>query len=162
MAGKTSAGILLYRRVDGRLEVLLGHMGGPLWASRDEHAWSIPKGEYGPDEDPLAAAHREFAEETGHPVPDGPTLDLGEIRQAAGKRVRAWAVEGDLDVDTVVSNTFTMPWPPRSGRLQEFPEIDRCAWLDPLTARPKVVLGQAALLDRLEQALSDEPPAPTF
>jgi predicted NUDIX family NTP pyrophosphohydrolase len=150
-----SAGLLLYRRRDdGALEVLLGHMGGPFWARKDERAWSIPKGEHPDDEDALAAARREFAEETGTPPPDGPTLDLGEVRQSGGKRVTAWAVEGDLDPDRIESNTFELEWPPRSGRRQEFPEIDRAGWFDLEAARRKVVKGQVPLLDRLEERLS--------
>jgi predicted NUDIX family NTP pyrophosphohydrolase len=150
-----SAGLLLYRRREGRIEVLLGHMGGPFWARKDERAWSIPKGEHPEAEDALAAARREFAEETGTPPPDGPTLDLGEVRQSGGKRVTAWAVEGDLDPATVKSNTFLLEWPPRSGRRQEFPEIDRAGWFDLDTARRKIVKGQAALVDRLQERLSD-------
>jgi predicted NUDIX family NTP pyrophosphohydrolase len=136
---------------DGRLEVLIGHMGGPFWAKKDEHAWSIPKGEYGEGEDPLAAARREFEEETGTAPPDGPALELGEIRQSGGKRVVAWAVEGDLDPATVRSNTFTLEWPPRSGQLREFPEIDRAEWFDAATARRKLVKGQVGLVDALER-----------
>jgi predicted NUDIX family NTP pyrophosphohydrolase len=149
-----SAGLLLYRRREGRIEVLLGHMGGPFWARKDERAWSIPKGEHPEAEDALAAARREFAEETGAPPPDGPTLDLGEVRQSGGKRVTAWAVEGDLDPSSVKSNTFLLEWPPRSGRRQEFPEIDRAGWFDLETARRKIVKGQVALVDRLEDRLS--------
>ena len=149
-----SAGLLLYRRREGRIEVLLGHMGGPFWARKDERAWSIPKGEHPEAEDALAAARREFAEETGTPPPDGPTLDLGEVRQSGGKRVTAWAVEGDLDPSAVKSNTFLLEWPPRSGRRQEFPEIDRAGWFDLDTARRKIVKGQVALVDRLEERLS--------
>ena len=149
-----SAGLLLYRRRKGRIEVLLGHMGGPFWARKDERAWSIPKGEHPDAEDALAAARREFAEETGTRPPDGPTLDLGEVRQSGGKRVTAWAVEGDLDVASVKSNTFLHEWPPRSGRRQEFPEIDRAGWFDLDTARRKIVKGQVALVDRLEERLS--------
>jgi predicted NUDIX family NTP pyrophosphohydrolase len=148
-----SAGLLLYRRRQGRIEVLLGHMGGPFWARKDERAWSIPKGEHPEAEDALAAARREFAEETGTPPPDGPTLDLGEVRQSGGKRVTAWAVEGDLDPAAVKSNTFLLEWPPRSGRRQEFPEIDRAGWFDLDTARRKIVKGQVALVDRLEERL---------
>jgi predicted NUDIX family NTP pyrophosphohydrolase len=149
-----SAGLLLYRRRNGRIEVLLGHMGGPFWARKDERAWSIPKGEHPEAEDALAAARREFAEETGTPPPDGPALDLGEVRQSGGKRVTAWAVEGDLDLASVKSNTFLLEWPPRSGRRQEFPEIDRGGWFDLDTARRKIVKGQVALVDRLEERLS--------
>jgi len=131
--------------------VLLVHPGGPLWARRDVGAWSIPKGEYGADEDPLAAARREFAEELGASPPDGPAEDLGEIRQKSGKLVRAWAVAGDLDVTEVSSNTFTLEWPPHSGRQQEFPEVDRAQWFDVPLARSKIIVAQVALLDRLEQ-----------
>jgi len=149
-----SAGLLLYRVRDGETEVLLGHMGGPFWARKDERAWSIPKGEYGDDEDALAAARREFAEETGSAPPEGEALALGEVRQSGGKRVVAWALEGDLDPATVRSNTFVMEWPPRSGRQQEFPEIDRAEWFGLGSARSKVVKGQVPLLDALEQKLS--------
>jgi predicted NUDIX family NTP pyrophosphohydrolase len=149
-----SAGLLLYRLRNGAPEVLLGHMGGPFWARKDERAWSIPKGEHADDEDPLDAARREFAEETGSAPPEGEPLPLGEVRQAGGKRVTAWALEGDLDPSTVVSNTFTLEWPPRSGRRQEFPEIDRAAWFDLATARAKIVKGQVPLLDALERALT--------
>ena len=149
-----SAGVLLYRPGTDGVEVLLGHMGGPFWARKDDRAWSIPKGEYGDDEDPLAAARREFAEETGSAPPDGEALTLGEVRQSGGKRVVAWALEGDLDPATVRSNTFVMEWPPRSGRQQEFPEIDRAAWFGLDAARSKVVKGQVPLLDALEQKLS--------
>lgn len=151
MAG-ASAGIVLYRRVSwtGEIEVLLGHMGGPFWARKDAGAWSIPKGEYGPDEDPLAAARREFQEELGLPLPDGDLVDLGEVRQSR-KAVRAWAVEGDLDPATAASNTFEIEWPPRSGKIATFPEIDRYEWFDLPTARTKLVVGQLALLERLAE-----------
>ena len=148
---KTSAGLVLFRERDGELQVLLGHMGGPLWARRDGGAWSIPKGELEPDEDPLAGARREFAEELGHAPPDGPVLELGEIRQKAGKRVIAFALEGDFDPAAIVPGTFELQWPPRSGRMQAFPELDRVAWLDLATAAAKIVRGQAALLDRLAE-----------
>jgi predicted NUDIX family NTP pyrophosphohydrolase len=149
-----SAGLLLYRIRDGRLEVLLGHMGGPFWARKDEGAWSIMKGEYAAGEDPLAAARREFEEETGSAPPPGPALELGEVRQSSGKRVTAWAVEGDFDPARLRSNTFEIEWPPRSGRMREFPEIDRAEWFDPVTARTKLVRAQTAFVDRLEQALT--------
>src|SRR5215210_5611580 len=123
-----SAGLLLYRVRDGRLQVLIAHMGGPFWAKKDEAGWSIPKGEYVEGEDRLAAARREFEEEIGSSPPSGPMLELGEIRQPSGKRIVAWAVEGDLDPATVRSNTFVLEWPPRSGRQEEFPEIDRADW----------------------------------
>jgi predicted NUDIX family NTP pyrophosphohydrolase len=152
-----SAGLLLFRRTrDGTLEVLLGHMGGPYFARRDEGAWTIPKGEYGTDEDPLAAARREFAEELGSapPVDESNYHALGAVRQRNGKQVTAWAVEGDLDVATVVSNEFEIEWPPRSGRRQSFPEIDRAAWFDLDAAATKMIAGQAALLTRLRDQLA--------
>jgi predicted NUDIX family NTP pyrophosphohydrolase len=148
-----SAGILLYRRLSGGLQVLLVHPGGPIWARRDLGAWSLPKGEYEIDEDPLAAARREFAEELGSPAPDGETLDLGEIRQKSGKLVRAWAVGGDLDPERITSNDFEIEWPPRSGRRQRFPEVDRAQWFGLADAREKINPAQAALLDRLSEAV---------
>jgi predicted NUDIX family NTP pyrophosphohydrolase len=148
-----SAGILLFRRSAGAVEVLLVHPGGPFFARRDAGAWSIPKGLYEDGEEPLACARREFAEELGSPCPDGPALELGEIRQRNGKRVTAWAVEGDLDADAITSNTFTIEWPPRSGRHQEFPEVDRAGWFGLDAAREKVLAAQAPLLDRLVEAL---------
>ncbi len=153
MPGRRSAGLILWRRSVRSFEVLLAHMGGPLWAKRDERAWSIPKGEYDEAEDPLDAARREFAEELGHPAPPGDLLALGDVRQSGGKTVTAWALEGDLDASSIVSNTVTMPWPPRSGRVAEFPEVDRAAWFPPEVARTKLVTAQAAFVDRLEAAL---------
>jgi predicted NUDIX family NTP pyrophosphohydrolase len=149
-----SAGILLYRVDDRGLEVLLVHPGGPFFARKDDGAWGIPKGLYEDDEEPLAAARREFAEELGSPCPGGRALDLGEIRQKNGKRVTAWALEGDLDADAITSNTFTIEWPPRSGRRQEFPEIDRAGWFTLDAARVKILAAQAPLLDRLAEALA--------
>jgi predicted NUDIX family NTP pyrophosphohydrolase len=148
-----SAGILLHRRRPPGPEVLLVHPGGPAWTRRDAGAWSIPKGEYEPAEDPLDAARREFEEELGLPPPDAPVHDLGEIRQRSGKRVRAWALEGDLDAAAISSNTFMFEWPPRSGRLIEVPEVDRAEWFDLDTARWKINGGQVPLLDRLQQLL---------
>jgi predicted NUDIX family NTP pyrophosphohydrolase len=149
-----SAGILLYRRSSGALNVLLVHPGGPFWARRDEGAWSIPKGEYDRDsEDPLVAARREFSEELGSPAPEGEPIDLGEITQRSGKRVRAWALEGDLDASAIVSNTCEVQWPPRSGRMIEIPEVDRAEWFGRDAAREKINAGQVPLLDRLEQLL---------
>jgi predicted NUDIX family NTP pyrophosphohydrolase len=152
---RRSAGILLYRVVDGgaasRIEVLLGHMGGPFWARKDAGAWTIPKGEHEPDEDPLAAACREFAEETGVSLPASDSVDLGEVRQSAGKVVRAWAVEGDLDAAALESNTFEMEWPPKSGMTETFPELDQFEWFDLVTARSKIIAAQAEFLDRLVQ-----------
>ena len=145
-----SAGVLLHRVLpSGAPEVLIGHMGGPFWARRDDHAWSIPKGEHGPDEDPLAAALREFAEEMGSPVPADELAPLGELRVSGGKLLTVFTALGDLDVTTVRSNTFSLQWPPRSGRLQEFPEIDRAAWAGLDDARRMLVTGQAPFLDRL-------------
>jgi len=145
----------LYRRRENRLQVLLVHPGGPIWARRDTGIWSIPKGEYGDDEDALAAARREFGEELGSPAPAGEPLELGEIRQKSGKRVRAWALAGDLDADAIRSNAFSMEWPPRSGRTQEFPEVDRAQWFELAQAREKINAAQAALLERLAEAVSD-------
>lgn len=155
-AAKRSAGLLLHRAgPGGTRELLLAHMGGPFWARKDERAWSIPKGEHGRDEEPLAAARREFTEELGLPVPEGPLLDLGEVRQRSGKTIAAWALEADLDPDTVVPGTFEMEWPPRSGRIQTFPEVDRVAWVGPDDARRLLVLGQVPLVDRLATALGE-------
>jgi predicted NUDIX family NTP pyrophosphohydrolase len=150
-----SAGIVLYRRGGASgLQVLVGHMGGPFWSRRHEAAWSFPKGEYDDAEDPADAARREFAEELGLPVPPGPLLALGEVSQPSGKRLTLWALEADLDVDAVRPGTFELEWPPRSGRIQQFPEIDRAQWLDVEAARPLLVAGQRAFLDRLVAALS--------
>jgi predicted NUDIX family NTP pyrophosphohydrolase len=147
-----SAGILLYRQPGTSLEVLLVHPGGPVWARRDLGAWSIPKGEYTEgEEEPLAAARREFAEELGSPPPEAEPLDLGEVRQKSGKRVRAWALPGDLDTARVQSNTFVMEWPPRSGQLREFPEVDRAEWFGVAEARERINPAQAAFLDRLAE-----------
>lgn len=153
MAGKRSAGILLFRRTGESLEVLLGHMGGPLWARREQAAWSLPKGEYLTDEQPLAAARREFAEELGIPVPDVALVGLGAVRQPSGKVVTVWAGECDLDLAGFAPGTFEMEWPRGSGRTQSFPEIDRVAWLDLVAARPALVAGQREFLDRLVAAL---------
>ncbi|MFB8757865.1 NUDIX domain-containing protein [Streptomyces nigra] len=148
---RRSAGLLLFRRADAGLEVLLGHMGGPYFARRDAGAWTVPKGEYAPDEPAWDAARREFQEELGLPPPDGEAVALGEVRQAGGKTVTVWAVEADLDPADVVPGTFTMEWPPRSGRSQEFPELDRVAWLPLDRARELIVKAQAAFLDRLAE-----------
>ncbi|WP_069385330.1 NUDIX domain-containing protein [Cellulosimicrobium cellulans] len=154
---KQSAGLVLYRVRDGVVEVLLGHMGGPLWARKDAGAWTIPKGEIDPGEEPHAAALREFTEELGvaPPASSGPDLDLGTVRQRAGKQVSAWARAADFDVSRITSSTFALEWPPRSGRLQEFPELDRAQWFPVARARGLVVSGQVALLDRLEELLRD-------
>ena len=147
---KRSAGLVLFRQREGdEIEVLLVHPGGPFWAKKDLGAWSIPKGEHADDEDPLAAARREFAEELGQAPPDGEPVPLGEVRQKGGKRVVAWALEGDLDPATVASNTFEMEWPPRSGRLQEFPEVDRAEWFSLEEARRRILEGQIPLLEVL-------------
>jgi predicted NUDIX family NTP pyrophosphohydrolase len=150
---RTSAGLLLYRRRDAGVEILIGHMGGPFWARKDEAAWSIPKGEYGPGEEPFAVALREFEEELGSPAPATDFVALGEVKQSGGKVLTVWAAEGDLDAETAHSNTFSLEWPPRSGRIQEFPEIDRAAWLPVDEARTKLVRGQVPLLDRLLESL---------
>ncbi len=145
-----SAGILLYRReAADELEVLLVHPGGPFWAHKDEGVWSIPKGEYGPDEEPLKAARREFQEELGTAAPDGPAHDLGEVRQRAGKLVRAFALQGDLDAHEIISNTCLIEWPPRSGRQIEIPEVDRAQWFTVGEARRRINPAQVELLDRL-------------
>ena len=145
---KRSAGVLLFRRIGPQFEVLLAHPGGPFWKNKDDGAWSIPKGEYGADEDPLTAAKRELAEETGL-APSGDFIPLGEIRQSGGKIVTAWAVEGNWEATSVRSNTFSMTWPPGSGKQQEFPEIDRAAWFSLEGARRKILKAQAPLLERL-------------
>jgi predicted NUDIX family NTP pyrophosphohydrolase len=146
---RRSAGILLHRGSRDALEVLLVHPGGPAWKGRDRGAWSIPKGEYAPGEDPLAAARREFAEELGSDPPDSTAHDLGEVRQRSGKVVRAWAIEGDLDATAIHSNTFLFEWPPRSGKRIEIPEVDRAEWFAVDEAREKINPGQVPLLDRL-------------
>jgi predicted NUDIX family NTP pyrophosphohydrolase len=158
VAAKRSAGLLVFRRRPEGLEVLLGHMGGPFWARKDIGGWSVPKGEYEPDEQPLAAARREFLEELGLPAPGGELIELGEVRQSSGKVVTAWAVEGDLDPADVVPGTFEMEWPKGSGQLRDFPEIDRVAWLDVDAARAKIVAAQRPLLDRLIAAVARAQP----
>ena len=147
MATKTSAGLLLYRR-QPELEVFLVHPGGPFWAKKDLGAWSIPKGEIGEGEEPLAAAVREFTEETGFTV-DGDFQALSPLRQKSGKTVRAWAVEADCDPALLRSNLFSMEWPPRSGKQQEFPEVDRGAWFGIDEARTRIIGGQAGFIDEL-------------
>lgn len=151
---KLSAGLLLYRVTDGVVEVLLGHPGGPFWARRDEGAWSIPKGEYAPDENPWAAAQREFTEELGTPVPPGEPLRMEPVKQAGGKIVTVFAVRGDLDPGAATSNTFTLEWPRGSGTLREFPEIDRVAWFPVEEARAKLLAGQRPVLDQLTAAVA--------
>jgi predicted NUDIX family NTP pyrophosphohydrolase len=160
MRSRVSAGLVLWRRGPAGIEVLLGHPGGPLFARRDAGYWTIPKGEVetaerADGEAGLAAvARREFAEETGHPVPDGPLLPLGSIVQKGGKEVFAWAAQGDLDPGAAHSNLFTMSWPPGSGRLASFPELDRVEWFGPEEARRRIKDTQIPLLDRLEAALA--------
>jgi predicted NUDIX family NTP pyrophosphohydrolase len=158
---KLSAGLLLYRVVDGRVEVLLGHPGGPFWAKKDESAWSIPKGEYVQGEDPWLAACREFEEELGKPPPDGPRIDFPALKQPSGKVVTAFAVRGDLDLDGTVSNTFALEWPKGSGNVREYPEIDRVQWFSLTEARSKLLKGQRPLLDRLTEVVEDAESAVT-
>jgi predicted NUDIX family NTP pyrophosphohydrolase len=150
---RRSAGLLLYRRRDGDVEVLLAHPGGPLFAKKDLGDWSVPKGEIEPGEAPWDVARREFEEETGHPPPDGEAIDLGEIRQKGGKLVVAWGVEGDLDPAAAHSNTFMLEWPPRSGRRIEVPEIDRVEWFAPDEARRRIKETQIPFIDRLLPAI---------
>jgi len=150
---RRSAGLLMYRRAGAGLEVLLVHPGGPFWAKKDRGAWMIPKGEYADDEAPLAAAQREFVEETGA-RPHGAFVPLGEIRQPGGKHVAAWAVEGDFDPATLVSHTFEFEWPPRSGRTRSFPEVDRARWFTPQEAREFILPAQRVFIDRLEGLLT--------
>ncbi len=158
---KESAGLLMYRRRAGALEVLLVHPGGPFWAKKDLGSWSLPKGEYPPGEEPLAAARREFQEETGFPAA-GPFLSLTPLRQPRGKVIRAWAFAGDCDPAAVRSNTFTLEWPPRSGRLQEFPEVDRAAWFPLEEAKNRIISGQVGFLEELERLLGPGPSAGGF
>lgn len=150
---KRSAGVVLYRFREKELQVLLLHMGGPFWKNKDEGGWTIPKGEYEGEEPPLEAAKREFIEETGFELPEGPWQELPEIRQAGGKRVQAYAVEGNCDPEQLSSNTFEMEWPPRSGRRQSFPEADRAGWFSLAEARRKMIKSQAAVLDHLKEAV---------
>ena len=153
MTAPRSAGLLVFRRTPVGIELLLGHLGGPFWARRDEGAWSVPKGLVEPGEPDEAAARREFAEELGLPAPVGAWLDLGESRQSSGKTVRIWAVEGDVDLEAFAPGTFEMEWPRGSGRIQPFPEIDRAQWFDPTAARPRLVSGQRVFVDRLVAAV---------
>jgi predicted NUDIX family NTP pyrophosphohydrolase len=154
---KQSAGLLMYRRRGGALEVLLVHPGGPFWAKKDQGAWSIPKGEYEPGEDPIVAARREFAEETGI-VPEGEYVALTPLRQSGGKIVHAFAVQGDCDPQAIRSNTFVMEWPPRSGRQQEFPEIDRAGWFPLEQAKQKLLAAQVVLVEELARLLAQREP----
>ena len=150
---KLSAGILMYRRSSRGIELLLAHPGGPFWASKDQGAWSIPKGEYDDSEDALIAAKREFAEELGSALPSHPFLDLGAIKQPSRKVITAFAVEGDFDPATLVSNRFELEWPPKSGRKESFAEIDAAQWFTPEEAREKILPGQAEFIDRLLEYL---------
>ncbi len=152
-SSRRSAGLLLHRGRGDDLEVLLVHPGGPMWANRETGAWSVPKGEYLDGEDPLDAARREFEEELGSAPPDGDAQELGEIRQKSGKRVRAWALPGDLDTTEIHSNTFMFQWPPRSGQMIEIPEVDRAQWFRLDAAREMINPGQVPLLDRLARLL---------
>lgn len=151
---RLSAGLLLYRRRGGVLEVFLVHPGGPFWAGKDAGAWSIPKGEFSPGEEPLAAARREFGEETGFTAA-GEFLPLTPLKQPSGKLIQAWAVAGDCDPGAIRSNTFTLEWPPRSGRRQEFPEVDRADWFTLAGAREKIIKGQAGFLEELREILGE-------
>ena len=150
---RRSAGLLMYRIRDGRLEVLLVHPGGPFWAKKDDGAWSIPKGEYEDGEEPRVVAMREFAEELGSPPPEGDVLHLGDIAQPSRKIVTAYALEGNFDPETLRSNRFELEWPPKSGRRQSFPEVDRAQWFTVNEARQKILPGQAPFLDRLVEKL---------
>ena len=149
---KLSAGLLLFRRIDRHLELFLVHPGGPFWARKDDGAWSLPKGEYSDAENPLEAAKREFQEETNISV-DGDFLPLGELRQPSGKVITAWALEKDVDPTLVKSNLFSMEWPPKSGKTQDFPEVDRAAWFPLSQARTKLLKGQVAFINRLAKKL---------
>jgi len=146
---KCSAGILLYRKAGSGIELLLVHPGGPFWAKKDQGAWSIPKGEHAADEDPLAAAKREFTEEVGNVPPEGPYLDLGSVAQPGHKTIAAFATEGKFDPASLKSNLFEMEWPPKSGLMQSFPEIDRAEWFTPNVAREKIHTRQAHFIDQL-------------
>ena len=154
MAKKQSAGVVLYRLRDSKVEIFLVHPGGPFWAKKDAGAWSIPKGEFADDENPLATAKREFAEETGCII-DGDFIELTPVKQPGGKLVYAWAIEGDCRAESIKSNLFTLEWPPRSGKRKEFPEVDRAAWFDLTTAKDKILKGQVALLEDLQRKLAN-------
>jgi predicted NUDIX family NTP pyrophosphohydrolase len=146
---KLSAGVLLYRARDGILEVLIAHPGGPFWARKDDGVWSIPKGEHAEGDDPWEAAQREFGEEIGLALPDGPRIDFGPLKQPSGKVVTGFAVLAELDITDARSNTFEMEWPKGSGRVREFPEVDRIGWFSVAQARIKLLKGQRQFLDRL-------------
>jgi predicted NUDIX family NTP pyrophosphohydrolase len=161
---KKSAGLLLYREASETLgiEVLLAHPGGPFWRNKNEGAWTIPKGEFADDEDPLAAAKREFEEELGAAPPVGDYIQLKPIKQKNGKVVHAWAVKGNFDPKALKSNTFEMEWPPKSGRMQSFPEVDRAQWFSPDVAKLKMLIGQGALVDELTERLANTSPLATI
>jgi predicted NUDIX family NTP pyrophosphohydrolase len=152
---KLSAGLLVYRLNSGKLEVFLAHPGGPYWKNKDNGSWSIPKGEYTQNEEALHAALREFREETGFEPPSGATLELTALKQPSGKVISAWAVEGNFDAGKTSSNMFSMEWPPESGRMQEFPEVDRGEWFGIETARTKILKGQYGFLEELERLVKD-------
>ena len=154
---RRSAGLLVYRRTRDVVDVLIAHPGGPFWAGKDDGAWSIPKGEYGADEDPWRAARREFAEELGLPAPDGPPVALGEVRQRGGKVVTVFAVNADVDVTGTQSNNVQIQWPRGSGRILEFPEVDRVEWVSVEAARVKLLAGQVPILDRLLERIGENP-----
>lgn len=155
---RLSAGLLVYRVIEGVPEVLIGHPGGPFWARKDDGAWTIPKGEYDDAEDAWTAARREFAEEVGVPPPDGPRIEFVPLRQPSGKVVTVFAIEADLDVRDAVSNTFTLEWPKGSGKFREYPELDRVGWFSVVDARVKMLKGQRPLLDLLMQELGHSVP----
>jgi predicted NUDIX family NTP pyrophosphohydrolase len=157
MAHKKTAGLLLYRIRDSAVEVFLVHPGGPFWAKKDEGAWSIPKGEFADDEQPLSAARREFQEETGFSM-EGNFMALAPLKQRSGKLVYAWALEGDCDAGAIKSNLFSMEWPPRSGKRQEYPEVDRASWFTLESAKRRIVPGQIAFLEELQQMLDSDAP----
>ena len=159
MAKKNSAGILLYRLRGSGIEVFLVHPGGPFWATKDAGAWSIPKGEFEAGEDPLEAAKREFKEETGFAVA-GNFIELTPVKQPGGKVVYAWAVMGDCEADSIKSNTFSLEWPPRSGKRKEFPEVDRAGWFTPEVAREKILKGQLNFLEELKRMIENSSVSP--
>ncbi len=150
---KQSAGILLYKKMDNQLQIFLVHPGGPFFKNKDDGAWSIPKGEFLNDEDPLVAAKREFYEETGQQVTDGKFLKLNPVKLKSGKTVHAWAIEGDIDHQTITSNLFEMEWPPKSGKMASFAEVDRAAWFEPTVAKVKINSAQIAFIDELEKVI---------
>ncbi len=152
---KLSAGLLIYRKKSNKIEVFLVHPGGPFWSKKDEGVWSIPKGEYEAGEDPLQAAVREFKEETGFDAPAGEKIELTRLKQPSGKIVNAWATEGNVESDKIISNTFKMEWPPKSGREQEFPEVDKAGWFEIETAKLKILKGQIGFLKELKKIIQD-------